>query len=186
MEFAASHEPSLLRSPEQLLPGDAPDDLRRCLAYWIAKAGDRAMPSFSDIDPVEIPWALSRVYVVRVVDGGTDFYYRLVGEMVRERHGVAMAGKRPGDLFPPGPTRHILERWRRLVNEPAACYNETEHPTRAGWRMRARRIQLPLGPPGGPVDNLLGMTMFEEPQMVPGTIGESGLLDIRWLRLRAV
>lgn len=183
MDTAAEQGRNRFRAPEQLLPADAPDDLRRFVAYWIDRAAGRTMPEFADIDPVDIPWALSRVYVVRVVDGGADFLYRLVGETIKERHGAPLAGRRPGDLFPPATTAHILERWRRIVAGPAACYTETEHPTNAGWRMRARRVQLPLGPAAGPVDNLLSMTIFEEPQMVPGEVSPTGVVDLRWFEL---
>lgn len=185
MDAATHQTPPLFRSPRQLLPAAAPDDLHRFVGYWIARAGDRPMPAFADIDPVDIPWALSRIYVVRVLDGGADFVYRLVGETIKERHGASLVGRRPADLFPAATSRHILERWRRIVSVPAACYTETEHPTNAGWRMRARRVQLPLGPPAGPVDNLLSMTIFEEPQMMPGEVSESGLLDLRWFDLLA-
>lgn len=180
---AVHNETPVLRSPEDLLPADAPDDLHRIVAYWIARAGDRPMPSFGEIDPIDIPWALSRLYIVRVVDGGADYVYRLVGETIKERHGMSLTGRRPRDLFPAETTRHILERWHRIVNEPAVCYTETEHPTNAGWRMRARRVQLPLGPVGGPPDNLFNMTIFEEPQLLPGEASASGVLGIRWVSL---
>ena len=43
------------------------------------------MPSFGEFDPVDVPWALSRLYVVRVIDGGADFVYRLAGEAIHPR-----------------------------------------------------------------------------------------------------
>lgn len=184
MDESVTPSPPDPRSPDQLLPDGAPEDLCRLMAYWITKAGERPMPGFPEIDPVEIPWALSRLYVVRVIDGGADFRYRLVGEDIRERHGIPMAGKRPVDLFPAATAAAILERWRRIVTEPAACYTASEHPTRGGWRMRARRVQLPLGQKPGSVDHLLAMTIFEEPRMVPEEVAPSGMLDVRWLSLR--
>src|SRR3546814_12665218 len=84
----------MLRSPDDLLAADAPDELRRLVAYWIARAAGRPMPGLSDIDPVEIPWALSRVYVVRVVDGGADFVYRLAGAALTRRYPGSLAGRR--------------------------------------------------------------------------------------------
>ena len=52
------------RLPEQLLPETAPEDLRRLVAYWIALADGRTMPEFADLDPIEVPWALSRLFVL--------------------------------------------------------------------------------------------------------------------------
>ena len=178
-------ESRLFRSPDQLLPDNAPNDLRRFVAYWIARAGDRAMPSFTDIDPIDIPWALSRLYVVRVIDGGADFVYRLAGEAINDRHGQSLSGKRCSDLFPPTVTEQIFTRWRRLIAEPAGCYTDSEHPTNAGWRIRGRRALLPLGPPDGPADHVIGMTIFDSPSVGPATISDAGVSDIRWVRLRA-
>ena len=76
------------------------------------------MPSFGEFDPVDVPWALSRLYVVRVIDGGADFVYRLAGEAINERHGLTLAGKRSSDLFPLEVTRQIFDRWRRITASP--------------------------------------------------------------------
>lgn len=171
-------------SPEQLLPGDASEDLHRFLAHWIAKADGRLMPAFESIDPVEIPWALSRLYLVRALDGGDDFTYRLVGESIKERHGTPLVGKRPRDMFPPPLAREIVERWRALINEPAVCYTLTEHPTNTGSLMRAQRVLLPLGSAEGPADHVLGMTIFGTPRGVAGSIDWAGPLEVRWLGLR--
>jgi|OM-RGC.v1.019208492 hypothetical protein len=178
--------PATFRSPDQLLPDGAPNDLRRLVAYWIAKADGRPMPSFGEFDPVDVPWALSRLYVVRVIDGGADFVYRLAGEAINERHGLTLAGKRSSDLFPLEVTRQIFDRWRRIISEPAACYTDSEHPTNAGWRIRGRRVVLPLGIGEGPADHVLGMTIFDSPSEVPSAINDAGLSDVRWVRLRAV
>lgn len=143
------------------------------------------MPSFGEIDPVEIPWALSRLYVVRVIDGGAAFVYRLAGEAINDRHGQSLTGKSSADLFPPDVTEQIFTRWRRMIAEPAACYTDSEHLTNAGWRIRGRRVLLPLGPPDGPADHVIGMTVFDSPGAGPATIQDAGVSDIRWVRLRA-
>ena len=106
----------MLRSPEDLLPADAPGDLRRFVGYWIAKAAGRPMPAFADIDAVEIPWALSKVYVVRVVDGGADFVSGLAGEAINLRYLGSLAGRRVCDLMTPEAAGAGVERWRRVVD----------------------------------------------------------------------
>src|SRR5690606_7328274 len=130
----------MLRSPDDLLAADAPDDLRRLVAYWIARAAGRPMPAFADIDPVEIPWALSRVYVVRVVDGGADFVYRLAGEAINLRYPGSLAGRRITELMETRSAAAIVERWRRVIGGPAGCYVVSEHPTESGTRIRGRRV----------------------------------------------
>lgn len=174
----------MLRTPEDLLPDDAPADLRRFVAYWIEKAAGRAMPAFGDIDAVEVPWALPRVYVLRVVDGGADFVYRLAGETINLRYQGSIAGKRVTELLAPESASEVLERWRRVVHGPAAYYVDSAHPTSSGLRIRGLRTALPLGRPGGPVDHIIGLTVFES-RHPSGTAVISGAEthDIRWADL---
>lgn len=176
----------MLRSPDDLLPNDAPPDLRRMVGYWIGKAAGRDMPAFADIDPVEIPWALSRVYVVRVVDGGADFVYRLAGEAINLRYQGSLAGRRVADLMTAESAAAIVRRWRRVVEGPCAYYVDSEHPTASGTRIRGRRVVLPLAPPGGPPDHIIGMTIFEALNL-SGTAAISGMqeIDVRWVDLAA-
>jgi len=171
------------RLPEQLLPETAPEDLRRLVAHWIALADGRAMPEFADFDPVEVPWALSRLFLVQVVDGGADFVYRLAGERINERHGGSVAGKSVTELFRPSAVGGILKRWRRAVRDPAVCYTESQHPTTNGLPLHGRRVVMPLGPADGPVDHLIGMAAFETPARA--RITDPGVIDVRWVALRA-
>lgn len=175
----------MLRTPDDLLPADAPQDLRGLTAYWIAKAAGRRMPAFADIDPVEIPWALPRVYIVRVIDGGADFVYRLAGESINMRYQGSLAGRRISDLMAPESAAAILGRWRRVISTPAAYYVDSEHPTASGSRIRGRRVVLPLAPPGGDADHILGMTVFEALNLA-GAAPISGMreIDVRWVQLR--
>src|SRR3546814_4191007 len=73
-----SSDLQLLRNP----------DLLRLLGYWRSKRSGRAMPSRRDVDPTEIPWALSRIFLVdySAQDG---FRYRLAGsEIASDRKSV--------------------------------------------------------------------------------------------------
>lgn len=174
----------MLRSPDDLLPADAPDEMKRFIAYWIERAGRRPMPAFEDVDPLDIPWALPSLFVVRVLDGGSDFTYRLVGETINERYGGSLAGRRISELLVTRAADQAVRRWRQLLETPAAYYIDCEHPTNDGPWIRARRVLLPLGPTGGRPDHILGLTCFQD-------IGFDGPLiaddmqvrDLRWVEM---
>ncbi|MEQ9334766.1 PAS domain-containing protein [Thalassobaculum sp.] len=174
----------MLRSPDDLVPDGAPDPLRRFLAYWIDKAAGRTMPAFVDIDATEIPWALSRLYVVRAVDRGADFVYRLTGSELTWNYGFAIAGKRIGDLLAPAAAEGILDCWRRIVGSPAAYYSVVQHLTTDGMALLGQRVTLPLGPSGGPPDHIIGMTLFEtiEPRD-DLLLEERDVREARWVEL---
>jgi hypothetical protein len=56
--------------------------LRKALAYWLRKCGERHMPRRADIDPVEMPELLPYVRLADVVAPG-QYRYRLVGYRAR-------------------------------------------------------------------------------------------------------
>lgn len=174
----------MLNTADDLLPRDAPDGLRRLVGYWIARAAGRRMPLFEDIDPVDLPWALSRLFVVRAIDGGADFEYRLAGEEIYARHGGRIVGKRVGELFRPAGATAILARWRRVVTEPAACYTYAQHPTNDGQRLPGYRVVLPVGPAYGPADHMVGMTVYAKSEAIPVRLADTEVFELRWASLR--
>lgn len=174
----------MLSTPDDLVPAAAPAVLRRFVGYWIDKAAGRPMPAFADIDAVEIPWALSRVYIVQAVDRGADFVYRLTGEELVWHYGVRIAGRRIGDLLAPGAAAGILACWRRIIGSTAAYYSVVQHMTTDGRALIGERVTLPLGPEGGAPDHIIGMTLFES--VDPGQdllLEERDVRHERWVAL---
>lgn len=165
------------------LPSNAPELLHRLVAYWETKRGDRLMPAFDDIDPAEIPWALSRLYVLRVVPGG-EFVYRLAGSEVERPYGRPLKGERISALYPPNSARVIQERWTRVATEPACCFTNTEHPSPHDTYIAAQRVTMPLGQDGKTADHILGIATFgsilldEEP-----LVGGAVIRGVTWATL---
>src|SRR3546814_19021871 len=90
-------------------------DLLRLLGYWRSKRSGRAMPSRRDVDPTEIPWALSRIFLVdySAQDG---FRYRLAVYEIASAFGRAnMTGLLFSGFLPPERARFVEERWMPLV-----------------------------------------------------------------------
>lgn len=51
-------------------------------AYWLAKRGDRAVPSRADINPVELREHLGWIMMIEVLEDFAEFRYRLIGTKV--------------------------------------------------------------------------------------------------------
>ncbi|MHA1599845.1 MAG: PAS domain-containing protein, partial [Alphaproteobacteria bacterium] len=66
------------REPPELISNDR---LRRLLEYWRGKRGRRAMPSRTDIDPLELEEHLGRLHLLDVI-GPNLFRFRLYGSTV--------------------------------------------------------------------------------------------------------
>ena len=144
-----------------LVCADAPSALHDFVRYWDARRGEDDLPAFGDIDPTDIPWSLSRIYILRSLPD-RDFAYRLAGEEISARYGQPLKGKRITDLFSEASAADTLKRWRRAAERPSAYYSHTQHTSIRGTAVTARRVVLPLGENGFTADHLLGFTMFDE------------------------
>lgn len=73
------------------------------LRYWDSIRGQRPAPRREDFDPTDIPRLLANVVLLDVVDGGSDFRFRVIGEAVR----CASFGNHTGKLL--GSLPHITQ-----------------------------------------------------------------------------
>jgi hypothetical protein len=142
-QTVAPFNPSRLGSPM----------LRRFHAYWQDKRGERAMPSFDDLDPLEFPWALGNLTLVDVLREPVRFRYRLVGSAHVERLGMDMTGKFVDD-FPSAAVRQILMRSYAEAVETAQPLHRTRWDVVAGVNHHYEALILPLASAPPTVDML--------------------------------
>src|ERR1044072_3402441 len=91
--------------------------LRRALAYWQRKCGERHMPRRADIDPIEIPELLPFIRLVDVVAPG-QYRYRVVGTEVEQMHGgLKFNGRFVHEALPPVLAEHIVPVYDECVRE---------------------------------------------------------------------
>jgi hypothetical protein len=142
----------LLRSPHLL----------KLFDYWCSKRHGRPMPSRDDIDPVDIGWALSRLFLVDYSpeDG---FRYRLAGAEIASLLGRGnMKGLTLRDFLSPERARFVEERWLPLVRERCIVAMTGRIYLAAERTPVGERLLLPLAEEaGGPVTGMLGMTVCE-------------------------
>lgn len=135
-------------------------DLLRLFDYWRGKRAGRPMPARQDIDPLEIGWALARIYLMDY-SPGEGFTYRLAGaEVSKVFERANLKGLNLRDVIKPGRLALIEGAWMQVVEGPSiVCmtgmvYYGVDH-TSVG-----ERLLLPLADrTGGPVTGVLGMTV---------------------------
>jgi hypothetical protein len=127
--------------------------LRRFHAYWQQKRGERAMPGFDDLDPLEFPWALGNLTLVDVLHDPLRFRYRLVGSAHVDRLGVDMTGKFVDD-FPSVAVRQILTRSYNEAVVAATPIHRTRWDVVAGVNHHYEALILPLSRAPPAVDML--------------------------------
>jgi hypothetical protein len=74
-------------------------DIRAMAAYWRQKAGNRRMPSRTDIEPGDIKAFLPRITLVDVVPDARRYVYRLVGTEEVASRGNDPTGRSVAEAF---------------------------------------------------------------------------------------
>lgn len=122
--------------------------------YWDEKRGDRAMPSPVDIDLLDLPIQLPNIFLVDVEQNPRRYRYRVIGTNLTEILNEDLTG-RYVDEMPWLFRRYAEPAYAKVLAAVAPQYKEIRI-FRTLWRARYRRLLLPLGEPGKPIDMVLG------------------------------
>ena len=133
-------------------------------AYWHDLRGYRDFPARSDVTPRGLAGLLRYTTLLRVIDGGKDYEYRIVGDAYVMAHGVSFQGKRWSDTGTISPGYHamIKHTYDRVVRkgEPLATRGWIERGGRATELIYSEYLFLPLGSDGTTVDHLLVFAVY--------------------------
>ena len=144
-------------------------DMLRLFDYWRSLRAGRALPAKSDIDPLEISWALSRIYLVdhSPEDG---FVYCLAGNDIAGIFGRAnLKGLRPRDFLPKERAEPVERLFQQVVDERCIMWMKGLIYFRADRTPIGERLVLPLGDAASEtVTGVLGMTVIHS--VAVGTI----------------
>lgn len=130
--------------------------LRRLVAYWFDKRSERSMPSRRDIDPVEIPWALSSIWLCDYQPVDRRFRYRLAGEQINAFWGYNIGGRYLDEIVP---ARRLNEAHQCLAaasEGPSIVHDFGRIYMQDEVFATSERIILPLSDDGREVNGLLG------------------------------
>jgi hypothetical protein len=86
--------------------------------YWQRLRGERAMPTWSDLKPEEMPSVLPYIWAWRVIEA-ENIRLRLMGETIYQAMTRTVRDKTPEDLYPAATAAEIRGRLLRVVRTPA-------------------------------------------------------------------
>ena len=132
---------------------------RAAFDYWNNKRGERPMPARRDLDPIEMRSFLPQVMLLDVLDGGRDFFCRVVGSDIRERIGFELTGRLLSELNgEPNVVQAILEEYREVVRLRRPTYARHDFINRITGRPKVyERLTTPLSDDGAVVNMLFGV-----------------------------
>ena len=170
-------------SIDNLVPDDGSHLSRRFLTHWISLRENQLMPRMEQFDPTEVPWALSNIFLIDILDGD-DFVYRLASETFTLRYGKNLKGARVSDFMNEAAAQSILFRWRLICDTPAGVFVFTSHSSVDGRQVRGERLLLPFGDPDMRPARLIGITLFtNRPEIRPTLIGDQEVQVMRLANL---
>jgi hypothetical protein len=104
-----------------------------------------------------------------------------------DRLGGKLIGKTAAEVFDREYAARVNARWNRGLDEPALCFAETRHLTRAGRVLRAQRFLAPARSSNGAVNRVIGVSSFDTNHLETGSGIDGGTeMDVRWLAVRDI
>jgi hypothetical protein len=133
--------------------------LKRLFAYWDGLRGTRFAPARSDLNPAEMKDQLGWVWLMDVIDGGTDFRFRMGGDRVVQFFGERLSGNTLRAVLPRSPA--FFGRFLDLVTETTAARKPVAGgPAQTAYEPRAflevEVLLLPLSDDGAAVTGIMG------------------------------
>ena len=138
------------------------EPLKKLLAYWLEKKGDRRAPGRVDIDPLEIVRLLPHVIMIDVERSPPRFRYRLVGTEIVKQLGRDLTGRYLDQLEHNPRIDAIAAEYARVASWGAPICATWEYTRDDGRFIRYERLALPLSSDGKTVDVLFGGTVFDK------------------------
>jgi hypothetical protein len=127
--------------------------------YWLSLRRGRRYPARKDLSPHDMIALLRNVVLVKVIDGGKDFEYRIAGEAQEQAYGWRLQGRRVSQVAAEKPAygHHVLGSYRhvRESGEPLTVRAQIGSNFPYLKFVYCEHVVLPLGDDDSAVDHLL-------------------------------
>jgi len=127
--------------------------------YWSALRGTRRFPSRKDLHPRDVASVLPHMVLIKVIDGGDDFEYRIVGEVQAQAYGHRLQGRRVSQIAAERPAygHHVRGAYRNICEsgEPIAVRGQIGSDFTYLKYTYCEHIALPLSNDDKNVDHIL-------------------------------
>ena len=137
--------------------------IRRGFDLWQRLRGARRFPTRTELSPRHMPELLRNAVLIRVVEGGEEFQFRVIGDAIVMAQGASFQGMTTHevDRVLPGYGSALRGIYRRI-------YKSGEPLAFRGWYEREadqhsffhETVVLPLGPDGGAVDHIFVVGVY--------------------------
>ena len=138
--------------------------LKQGLVYWQGLRAGRKFPLRGDITPRGLGGLLRNALLLRVIDSGRDYEYRIVGDAHVLAHGVSVQGKLWSQVNDAQSAHRQMNKvtYDRVVQsgEPVALHSWMERDSNRRQLIYREAVYLPLGADEETVDHILGFSVY--------------------------
>lgn len=136
--------------------------LLNALQLWESLKDGHRYPPRSAITPRILKPILRNTTLIKVIDGGTDYEFRIVGDAYVMAHGHSFQGMRWSEIgtLSPGFQKYIKPIYDRVVREgdPLALRGWIERGGTSTGHVFSEYLYMPLG--GAEVDHILAVAVY--------------------------
>jgi hypothetical protein len=134
------------------------------IALWRELSGDRKFPPRSAMTVRVLRGVLRNITLLRVIDGGRDYEYRVVGDAYVMAHGISFQGKRWSEIESLSPRHYATIKPIYdsvvLTGEPVATRGWIERGAHANEHVYCEYVYLPLGTEEAGVDHIMALAVY--------------------------
>ena len=140
------------------------DAVRLGASYWRMLKAGRKLPARSDIAPREIRAILKNIVLLKVIDGGKDYEYRITGDAQVQAYGFSFRDMRISHITAAAPDlgrmMHDLYERVRVTAEPFAVRGWVGREVKDARFVYYESVFLPLGEDGETVDHIVVVSVY--------------------------
>jgi hypothetical protein len=133
--------------------------LKLAAEYWRSRRNGRRFPARADLHPRDMAGILRDMVLVRIIDGGADYEYRIVGDAQAQAYAVPLQGRRISEIAVTAPwfghIAAITYEHVRRSGEPLILRGRVGREFPEAKFVYHESVFLPLGASDDAVDHLL-------------------------------
>ncbi|MGB8601266.1 MAG: PAS domain-containing protein [Rhizomicrobium sp.] len=138
-------------------------DLIRLARYCEELTAAKPLPCWHDFRPSHATYLLGQLYVIELIDGGADYFFKLSGSYMKEIYGIEIVD-RPLSSLPDGALKDTMRRNYAAVvasGNPVCGAGELVWPDER--RIGVERMLIPFADEQGSLHTILGAVQCDVP-----------------------
>ena len=132
--------------------------------YWRMLKGDRRLPARSELSPRDMRGILRNIVLLKAIDGGKDYEYRITGDAQVQAYGFSFRDMRISHIIAAAPElgnmMYGLYEHVRATGEPFAVRGWVGREVTDARFVYYESVFLPLAEDGQAVDHILVVSIY--------------------------